>query len=130
MTSINPINVNTQGIGAKIGFGAQPKQEKEAEKQPEVQPCVEQKSVSPDQVFNYLSASANSVAASVVSKGQTLDPSKYVDEASRARIASFMGSFEDKVAEGLKAFDKEFSGVSVSDATKMNIVLKQIDKES
>jgi len=61
---------------------------------------------------------------------KTVDPSKYVDEASAARIASFMGGFEDKVAEGLAAFDKEFAGVNVSDSTKMGVVLSQLDKES
>ena len=125
MTSINPINVNTQGIGAKVGFGSHSKTEEKEGKKPELHAGAEKSQVSPDKVLDYLSASS----AGVVPK-KTVDPSKYVDAASQARIQSFMANFEDKVAEGLKAFDKEFSGVQVSEATKMNVVLKQIEKEA
>lgn len=126
MTSINPINVNTQGIGAKTGYGTQAKQEKETDETKQPQVSSEKTAVSADKVLDYLSAS--SVGAAMVTK-KTIDPSKYVDEASAARIASFMGSFEDKVAEGLAAFDKEFAGVNVSDSTKMTLVLAQLNKE-
>ena len=125
-SSINPINVNTQGVGAKIGFGAKPKQEKELEAKQETQAGTEQKSaVSADKVLDFMAAGATQFVAR-----KTVDPSKYVDEASAKRIADLMGSFEDKVAEGLKAFDKEFATAGVSDSAKMAVVLGKIDKET
>lgn len=125
MSTINPINVNTQGISSAVGFGVKPKAEAEKEQKPEVQVGAEKAQVSPDKVFDYMSATAASVKPA-----KTVDPSKYVDEASKARIESFMASFEDKVAEGLKAFDAEYAGVNVSDNAKMAVVLKQIEKEA
>lgn len=124
MTSINPINVNTQGVGS-FGSAVPSKAEKKEEKAAEVQPEIKQSQVPADQVLNFLAASSTPVVAR-----KTVDPSKYVDEASAARIGEFMKGFEDKVAEGLKAFDQEFAGVNVADSTKMAVVLKQIDKES
>ena len=124
-SSINPINVNTQGIGAKVGFGDKSKAEHKEHK-PEVQVGAEQKAqVSPDKVLDFLSA--NSIA---IAPKKAIDPAKYVDAASKARIESFMASFEDKVAEGLKAFDKEFPGVKVSDKAKMDVVLKHVGDQA
>lgn len=124
MTSINPINVNSQGIGAASGFGTKPKAEKEEAKKEEMTLGGEnQKPVSADKVLDFLAA--NSVAVTT----KQVDPSKYVDKASADRIASFMSSFEDKVAEGLAAFDKEFGGVQVSDSAKMAVVLGQVEKD-
>jgi len=125
MTSINPINVNTQGIGAKVGFGAKPKAEQGKEHKAEVHVGSEKSQLSPNAILDFLSASSISVAPK-----KSIDPSKYVDAASQARIESFMASFEDKVAEGLAAFDKEYAGVNLSDSTKMNVVLKKIEKEA
>lgn len=126
MTLINPINVNTQGIGGAAGFGHQPKTEKEEAKAEARAAHQEEKSSVPaDQVLNYLKQSAVSVAPK-----PTIDPTKYVDKASAERIAGFMADFEDKVAEGLKAFDKEFEGVKISDSAKMAVVLAEVEKET
>lgn len=125
MTSINPINVNTQGIGNSFGYGVKSKTEhKEAEEAKTNVNSGEKSKVAPDDVLNYMAQSA------AVSAPKTIDPSKYVDKESEARIAGFIAQFEDKVAEGLKAFDQEFAGVNVSDSTKMSVVLAGIDKES
>lgn len=127
MTSIDPINVNTQGVGARFGFNAKSKPEAEEKKTPESVPGVETAKVDADKVLDYLAAGA----ASVVPTGKkTVDPSKYVDAQSEARIAAFMSSFEDKVAEGLKAFDAEFAGLNISDGAKMAVVLKQVESEA
>lgn len=125
MTSINPINVNTQGIGAKVGYGAQSKQEKSVEEQPKASQAAEQTPVDAGKVLDYMSANAVYSAPST----KTVDPAKYVDKASEARIASFMGSFEDKVAEGLAAFNSEFAGMDISEGAKMAVVLKQVESQ-
>lgn len=124
--SINPINTGTSGINGPNGYGAPPSKkenEKEVQKETQVQ-AAETKTVDAEKVFTYLSASA----ASVVPQ-KTINPATYVDEASVARIESLMAGFEDKVAEGLKAFDAEFASMNVSEGAKMNVVLKQIESE-
>lgn len=124
MTSVDPINVNTQGIGNAYGFSAKPKAGKEEAKEAEVNVNGEKAPLSADQVLTFMAQSAVSVTPQ-----KTIDPSKYVDSESAARIAGFMADFEDKVAEGLKAFDQEFTGVNISDSAKMSIVLAGIEKE-
>lgn len=125
MTSINPINVNTQGVGNSFGYGVKSKAEhKEAEETKTSLNSGEKSKVAPDDVLNYMAQSAT------VAAPRTIDPSKYVDKESEARIAGFMAQFEDKVAEGLKAFDQEFAGIDISDSAKMSVVLAGIDKES
>lgn len=125
MSSINPINVNTQGVGSKTGFDVKAKAEKEKGTKPEVNVGAEKPQVSPDKVFDFLAANSVNVVAK-----KSVDPAKYVDSASQARIEAFMASFEDKVAEGLKAFDAEFPESHVSDQAKMVVVLKNIEQEA
>lgn len=126
MSSINPINVNTQGIGARVGFGAPSKEEKKAEEKAAEKKAAEQSPIAADKVLDYMAASAVAVTPA---KTKSIDPSKYVDKASEERIAAFMEQFEEKVASGLKAFDKEFAGTKVSEEAKMAVVLKQVEKE-
>ena len=125
MTSIHPINVNTQGLNPASGFAPRTKAEEKEKKALAKEATAEKTPLSPDKVLDFL---AQSAIAPVPKK--TIDPSKYVDKASEARIASFMASFEDKVAEGLKAFDKEFPGVAVSESTKLTVTLAGINKEA
>lgn len=128
MTSINPINVNPQGVGASYGFGTQSKAKNEEAKEKEEAGVTSQKTpVAADEVLSYMAQSAVAVAPA---KTKTIDPAKYVDDASAQRIAGFMAEFEDKVAEGLANFDKEFAGVSISDSSKMAVVLAGINKEA
>ena len=123
MTFIRPINVNAQGINSAPGFAPRAKAEGKEEKEVlEKEAKTAKANVSPDKVLDFLAQSA------VGSVPRKIDPSKYVDKASEQRIASFMASFEDKVAEGLKAFDAEFP--KASDNAKMAAVLKQIDREA
>jgi len=125
MSGINPINVNPQGIGAASGFGAKPQAKEEEKKEAAVAPKGEEKAqLSGDKVLSYMAQSAAVVAP------KKLDPSKYVDKASEERIAGFMANFEDQVAAGLKAFDEEFSGVDVSDSTKMTFVLAGLNEKA
>lgn len=128
MTLINPINVNSQGINSALGYGAKPKSKEEAkEAEAATVAAPEQSKVSADDVLNFMAQSAVSVKPAAA---KTIDPSKYVDDESAARIAGFMADFEDKVANGLAAFSVEFKDAKVSDSSKMAVVLKQIDKEA
>ncbi|MFA7659467.1 MAG: hypothetical protein WCY19_08550 [Candidatus Gastranaerophilaceae bacterium] len=125
MTYIRPIDVNTQGIGSAVNFSSKSKADKKEAKEPEIGAAGSEKApVSADKVLDFMAQSAASVTP------KTVDPSKYVDEESSKRIASFMASFEDKVAEGLKAFDEEFAGANISEAAKMAVVLKQVNDEA
>lgn len=108
MTSINPINVNTQGVGGFYGYGEKPKTEEKETKEAEVSVNAEKTQLPADKVLEYMAQSAISIAP------KTVDPSKYVDEESKARIAGFMAEFEDIVAANLKAISDEFPGMSES----------------
>lgn len=122
--SIDPVKLGANGIGPGYGFGKKTEAKPEESKKPEVSVQANDKAkVSADEVFNYMAQSSVSLAP------KTIDTSKYVNDESAARIAGFMASFEDKVAQGLQAFDKEFAGVDVSDSTKMAVVLKQVEQE-
>lgn len=124
MTSINPINVNTQGIGGFSGYGEKPKAEEKETKEAEISVNSEKAQVPADKVLEYLAQSAAVVAPKVI------DPAKYVDKESEARIAALMAGFEDKVAKGLAEFDAEFERFDVSESAKMAVVLAKIDKDS
>lgn len=123
MTFINPINVNTNGVGGAYGFGSKPQTKAEEGKEEAVTAqAPEQKQVPADQVLNFLAQSAATV------KPKTIDPSKYVDSASAERIAGFMSSFEDIVATNLAAIDKEFPGMS--DSAKQALALAQTEQSA
>lgn len=122
MTNINPINVNTQGIHGALGFGAKPKSEKKEAEEVKPEVAGQKPQLSADDVLNYLAQSA------AVSTPKTVDPSKYVDKASEDRIAGFMADFEDKVAEGLAAFAKEFP--EASPKAGETVVLAKLNKEA
>lgn len=126
MTNIGPINSNSAGIiGGAYGFGAKPKTDENNETASEKGAVnSEQKQVSADQVLSFMAQSAVSVAP------KTIDTTKYVDSESEKRIAGFMSDFEDKVADGLAAFDKEFSGINISDSAKMSAVLAKLNREA
>ena len=115
---VNPINVNPQGISGSYGFGKQHKpEEKKAE---ENKVIAEQKpQVAPDKVLDLMAKSAVPVITT-----KTIDPSKYVDEASAKRIAGFMSQFEDIVAANLSAISAEFPGMS--DSSKQALALSQV----
>lgn len=112
---------NVRGIGINTGsvnpYGNQSKgpEAKPEENKPEVQaqaPAAPQ--VKPDDVLAYMAQSAV-VVNPQVSSVKTYDISKYVTPEQAERIAGFVTSFENQVAEGLLAIDKELgenSGLS------------------
>lgn len=119
MTSINPINVNAQGIGGFYGYGEKPKAEEKETKEAEVSVSGEQAQVPADKVLEYMAQASVSVAP------KTIDPAKYVDKESEARIAGFMADFEDIVAANLSVISQEFP--SMSDGAKQSLALAQVD---
>jgi len=124
MSGINPINVNSQGIGAASGFGAKPKaKEEETAKEAATAAKGEEKpKLSGDKVLSFMAQSAIAVTP------KKLDPTKYVDKESEARIAGFMAQFEDIVATNLTAINAEHP--DMSDGSKMALALAQADKKS
>lgn len=119
MTSINPINVNAQGIGGFYGYGEKPKAEEKETKEAEVSVNGEQAQVPADKVLEYMAQASVSVAP------KTIDPAKYVDKESEARIAGFMADFEDIVAANLSVISQEFP--NMSDGAKQSLALAQVD---
>lgn len=128
MTSIDPINVNTQGIGNAYGFnGSKPKDASAKTQDATPSSTIAHTPVAANDVLSYMAQSAVSVTPTAT---KTIDPSHYVDSESAARIAGFMADFEDKVAQGLQAFNNEFPDSSMSDSAKTAVVLAGIDKQS
>lgn len=123
MSSINPINVNTQGVGNAYGFGTS-KAKAEDKKAPEQELEVggQKAQVSADEVLNFMAQSSASVAPKTA-----VDPSKYVDKASAERIAGFMSQFEDIVANNLGAITAEFP--EMSESGKQALALAQVNKQ-
>ena len=112
---------NIRGIGINTGsvnpYGNQPKgnETKPEEAKPETAGNTPQNSaVKPEDVLAYMANSAVIVNPKATTK--TYDVAKYVTPEQAARIAGFVTSFEDKVAEGLIAINEmeEFSGLSES----------------
>jgi len=122
MTQINPINVNTQGIQGALGYGAKAKSEKKETEEAKAAAVNEKPQLSADDVLNFMAQSA------VVGTPKTVDPSKYVDKESEARIAGFMAGFEDIVATNLAAISQEFPGMS--DGAKQALALTQVNQQA
>lgn len=120
-SNINPINVNPQGIGNNYGFEPKAKQEEKKAEEKEVKAEVQQKSVPAEDILGFMAQSAIAVMP-VATKA--VDPAKYVDKESEARIADFMAQFEDIVAKNLEAIDKEFP--QMSEGAKQALALAQV----
>lgn len=118
---INPINVNAQGVGNSYGHDAKPKSEEKKAKQPEVQVSEQKKAVPADDVLSFMAQSSVSIAPA---SSKNIDPAKYVDKESEARIAGFMADFEDIVAKNLSAINAEFP--EMTDGAKQALALSQI----
>lgn len=125
MTSVNSINVNTQGVGGNFGLNAKAKpEEKEKGKAQEEVVAGEQKpQVAAGDVLSFMAQGAVSVAPA---SAKTIDPAKYVDNESAARIAGFMSQFEDIVAANLTEISKEFP--NMSDGAKQALALAQFEE--
>lgn len=109
---IKGIGINTGSVNpyANNSKGAETKPE---DNKPETAPKdAPRAQVSPDDVLAYMANSA--VVVNPKATTASYDVSKYVTPEQAARIAGFVTSFEDQVAEGLIAIDglDELSGLS------------------
>lgn len=117
---INTGSVNPYGNQAK-GSEAKP-EEKKADNQ---QAAPQNAQVKADDVLNYMAMQAM-VAKPQVAAAKTYDVQKYVTPEQAQRIAGFVTSFEDKVAEGLLAIDAEFGAAGLSDQAKYEIAANMV----
>ena len=122
---------NIRGIGINTGsvnpYGNQTKgsEAKPEEKQPEtVANTAQNSTVKPEDVLTYMANSA--VIVNPTATTSTYDVSKYVTPEQAARIAGFVTSFEDQVAQGLIAINEmeEFDGLS--EASKYEIAAAMV----
>ena len=123
---INRIGINAGSVNP---YGGQPKgsETKPEENKPEnATPQPQGAQVNPDDVLSYMAQQAVVVNPSV-STPRTYDVTKYVTPEQAARIAGFVTSFEDQVAQGLIAINEEFGeNSSISEATKYEIAAKMV----
>ncbi len=126
MTNLNSIN----GIGVGLNTNL-PKQEATTDvKENAVQNIPQGNSaanlISQDEVLNVMAQQA-ALNKSAINIPKTYDVSKYVTPEQAQRIAGFVTSFEDIIAQNLQAVTAEF-GNSLSEGEKMNIALSSADK--
>lgn len=125
MTNLN--NINGIGIGLNTNL---PQRETAAEvKENVVQDAPQVNSaanlIPQDEVLNVMAQQA--AVNFAVNAPRTYDVAKYVTPEQAQRIAGFVTSFEDIIAQNLQAVTAEF-GNSLSDGDKMNIALSTTDK--
>lgn len=126
MTNLN--NINGIGVGLNPNL---PQRETAAEvKENVVQDAPQVNSaanlMSQDEVLNVMAQQA-AINKSAINVPKTYDVAKYVTPEQAQRIAGFVTSFEDVIAQNLQAVTAEF-GNSLSDGDKMNIALSTADK--
>lgn len=123
--AINPINVNTQGIGSAYNFNGKAKSSETENKEAEAASVnSNEKTLSADDVFSYLAQSAVSVKPA---SAKTVDPSKYVDSASASRIEDSMAQFEAAFNANIGTIAGEFP--EMSDGAKQTLALAQINAQ-
>lgn len=124
--NINGIGINT---GAVNGYQAKPKKEeaKHEEKQDAAQSQSQGKTLNPDDVLAFMAQQASySKPANTNLYAGKYDISKYVTPEQAQRIAGFVTSFENEVAQGLAGLNEEF-GDSLSDKAKYELAARMIE---
>ena len=117
MSSLNPISFNALGVG---GSTPSPKKEvKKEEVKEEIKQAPAKEQMDPAKVLELMAGVAG------LNKASVIDPSKYVDAASKERIAKFMGEFEETVARNLDAISKEFPKMSEDSKTTMALKMTE-----
>ena len=121
-------NINGIGVGLNTNL---PKKEATTDvKENVVQDAPQANSaanlMSQDEVLNVMAQQA-ALNKSAINIPKTYDVSRYVTPEQAQRIAGFVTSFEDIVAQNLQAVNAEF-GNSLSEGEKMNIALSSADK--
>lgn len=124
MTNLNNIN----GLG--IGFNTNLPQNTAPAQEEQTQEITQQgspnlKFVSGDDVMNIMAQQA-AMNQPIINRN-TYDVGKYVTQEQAERIAGFVTSFDDIVAQNLQSIISEF-GNTISDDTKMNIALSSTNK--
>lgn len=128
MTMTNLNNINGIGVGLNTNI---PQKETAAEvKENTVQEAPQQNStanlVPNDVVLNVYEQQA-AINKAAINLPKTYDVAKYVTPEDAQRIAGWVTSFEDVVAQNLQVVNAEF-GNSMSEGDKMNIALSTADK--
>ncbi len=126
MTNLN--NINGIGIGLNTNL---PKKESAPEVKEDVAKEVPQQKVdlnrmSQDEVLNVMAQQA-AFNKSAINTQKSYDVAKYVTPEQAQRIAGFVTSFEDIIAQNLQAVTAEF-GNSLTESAKLDIVLASADK--
>ena len=126
MTNFN--NINGIGVGLNANL---PKKESTSEVKEDVVKDAPQANsaanlMSQDEVLNVLAQQA-AINKSTINMNKTYDVAKYVTPEQAQRIAGFVTSFEDVIAQNLQAVSAEF-GANLPEDVKMNIALSSADK--
>ncbi len=77
---------------------------------------ADSKKVDSEAIYSAMNLSAAQNKAAVLGSALTIDPKKYLDDASIARIQGSMGEFENKAEEMANVIKAEFPGISEAQA--------------
>ena len=121
--NINGIGINT---GAVNGYPAKNQKEdaKPEEKQDTQQTQAHGKTLNPDDVLAFMAQQASYNKPANLYAGK-YDISKYVTPEQAQRIAGFVTSFENEVAQGLAGLNEEF-GDNLSEAAKYELAARMV----
>lgn len=123
--NINGIGINAGNVNPYVN--PKPQGEAKTEENPEGKnPQPQGAQVKPDDVLSFMAQSAI-VNASTVTAPKTYDVNKYVTPEQAARIAGFIGSFEDEVAQGLAAINDELGGANMSESAKLELAAQMAE---
>lgn len=125
--NINGIGINTKGVNSYVN----PKTQGEAKSEENANNKQAQTTgaqVKPEDVLTYMAQ--NAVVVNPKSVTRTYDVAKYVTPEQAARIAGFIGGFEDEVAKGLLAINEELKGVNLPEAAKYELAAKMAESKN
>ena len=106
---MDKINLNLYGLNFQKQVEKKEEEKKAEDKAPAKQ---EGKNVNSEAIFDAMQLSAAQNKAVVLGNALTIDPKKYLDDESIARIQGFMGDFESKTEDLANVIAAEFPGLS------------------
>lgn len=125
--NINRVGIGTNGVNnySNPKPSGDPKPEDKTEGQ-NTQP--QGNNVNPEDVYKYLAQTALTSGVKVT-PAKVYDINKYVTPEQAERIAGFINSFEDEVANGLLAIDQEMNGIELPESVKLEIAARMAESK-
>ena len=112
---MDKINLNLYGLNFQKQVEKK-EDENKAQNKENASVNADGKKVDSEAIYSAMNLTAAQNNAAVLGNALTIDPKKYLDDASIARIQGSMGEFENKTAEMANVIAAEFPGISEAQA--------------